>query len=194
MTEELCILTWLPYLHFLTPSKLLFLNSQLGVSNRVGDSYGPRVARVKGELCPKNFIISKWGLKKNSKIHWFLQFKPGSYFLVSDTCVAVTAEPNLPWITFRHNLSFVVICSNTRSLTFCHHISTSSHPLEEKKNKKQISPLIVKHNHLLLHLAFNTAVISSPFSPQWSSQRWLPLAVLVWLLFARNICSTKGCF
>lgn len=47
----------------------------------------------------KEFHIVKQAIEKKNR--QFEQFMPESYFLVFDSCAAVTAEPNLPWITLQ---------------------------------------------------------------------------------------------
>lgn len=85
-------------------------------------NYVQRISQYHSELLRKQ--------KKNTLV---FTVSPGSYFLVSDTGVAaVTAEPNLPGLRSDTDLSFLMICSNTRPLTFSRYISASPHPLEEK--------------------------------------------------------------
>lgn len=63
---------------------------------------------------------------------------PGSYFLLPDTGVAaITAEPNLPGLLSDTDLSFLMIRSNTRPLTFSRYISAASAPIWERKRKRE---------------------------------------------------------
>lgn len=125
-------------------------------------SFGPYVAQVRGELCPKNFTISQWALKKTEKNILVFTVSPGSCFLASDTGVtAVTAEPNLPGLLSDTDLSLVMICFNTRPLTSSHYISASPHPGKGKKEKKKIILWFRKTITFQLNVAFNVAVIFS---------------------------------
>lgn len=102
------------------------------VSNYVRDSCGPHVAHVKAELCLKNFTISKWALKKTEKYIGFYSLGLEAIFL-SLTLVSSSQQSLIcPGLLSDTDLSFVMICSNTRPLTFSLYISASPHPLEEK--------------------------------------------------------------